>query len=870
VSALAGVLGHGPLASERVEAMCHALAHRGRDGSGVYSDDHIALGMSAGEPSSRRVPAQGREGRYRVAWDGHLTNAALLAQSHAEPGAAGDGALVIAAYAARGLEALSALRGAFAFALWDRAERTLVLARDRLGVKPLCYRREGRALAFASEAKALWAGGGLRPELNPSALCDLLGHLHLSGDDTCFEGVAHVPAGHALVITPSGERLVRYWEPIPRPREPMAPEELGEAFAALLRVAVERRLSSEPTALALSGGIDSGGLAAIVKRLGGRLRTFALGFDAGDAQPGAINELPRARFLARELGCEHHEVVVSGEDIAAVLPAVVARYDQPFAGSLAPYLLAQRLPDDVRVLLSGLGADEILGGYGRAVGMERHVGEVLTPVRLAPAVRSYYILDALASSPERMALLHPDLRKVVVEERSAPKVHEQVLRERFGAPMADVCLLLDLKTRLANEYLFGTDVAFSSRAIDVALPFLDEDVVDFVLGLPLEQRDHASPPKLALRLALAPLLPEGYMNLPKAGFALPLAAWLRGPLLPWVRDLLSPEALARRGYLDVGYVAHVVSEHEAGQKPRPYLVWTLCMIEAWARHHLDGEGLRAPARVEPPHVTSAVATRPVSSALGEAPCRDLASCHERERKLHAPLRGEYLGTAAARPSRIAAVLDLRALGHADYVAALRRQHRGSALRHARKADRAGYRCRRFSRELHLPDIVAINQSKEVRSGGAMRGAYVLSVDELGGAPAAPLVLEPAPCPAHHDAWWGIFEAAPGHRQGAVEVDERLVGYILLRRHGSAAFYSQLMGHGAKLDDGIMYRLHLAVMEWLCSQSDAETQGIDCLIYAGHYQGAPGLRQWKQKTLFRPAHLIEPSLIEPSLTELDGA
>jgi hypothetical protein len=209
-----------------------------------------------------------------------------------------------------------------------------------------------------------------------------------------------------------------------------------------------------------------------------------------------------------------------------------------------------------------------------------------------------------------------------------------------------------------------------------------------------------------------------------------------------------------------------------------------------------------------------------------------------------------------RPQRIAAVLDLHGLRFEDYKAALRQQHRGSALRHARKAERAGYRCRRFVRELHLPDIVAINHSKEERSGGAMRGDYRSSLEELGGAPTTWLPVTSAECPVHYDTWWGIFEDKPGHRQGDVQVDERLVGYVLLRRHGNCAFYAKLLGHGNYLGRGIMYRLHLAVMAWLCGHADEQTQGILSLVYAGHYEGGPGLWQWKRKTLFQPAYLIE--------------
>lgn len=237
-------------------------------------------------------------------------------------------------------------------------------------------------------------------------------------------------------------------------------------------------------------------------------------------------------------------------------------------------------------------------------------------------------------------------------------------------------------------------------------------------------------------------------------------------------------------------------------------------------------------------------------------CVGNASCERMTRVATTNLAEKYLGHAGRFPGQVrSAIIDLRDLDYDDYQRRVRKLSKGSALRQAAKSDRAGMRCHRFARRLHLPDIVEINHSKSHRSGGAMRSAYLKTLEEMGGPPTKMERPEEPVCSRHHDTWWGVFQPTPGYRQGEIVTDEKLLAYVDLRRLGSFAFYSLILGHGAFLHLGIMYRLHFAIMQWLCDRAVPATRGIDYLMYSGMDFGGDGMMQWKRKTGFQPARLV---------------
>lgn len=246
----------------------------------------------------------------------------------------------------------------------------------------------------------------------------------------------------------------------------------------------------------------------------------------------------------------------------------------------------------------------------------------------------------------------------------------------------------------------------------------------------------------------------------------------------------------------------------------------------------------------------------VDTQLGKGNCLHLEECEWYERQMEEKLVGRYIARGQPFEGQIvAARLHLRSFTFESYLAKVKKIHKGRAWRPSCKAERQGYFCEPFLRELFIPDIVEINHSKEVRSGGPMRGAYLSSIEDMGGAPTEYVDLKLPDCCLHYDYWWGIFALAPGYKQGGVVVNKKLLAYIRLRRNGNYVLYAQILGHGDYLQYGIMYRLHLAILEWAFRGGDGLTLGLEHLVYGGYYQGTDGLTQWKKNTLFEPAYLV---------------
>lgn len=254
----------------------------------------------------------------------------------------------------------------------------------------------------------------------------------------------------------------------------------------------------------------------------------------------------------------------------------------------------------------------------------------------------------------------------------------------------------------------------------------------------------------------------------------------------------------------------------------------------------------------------------IDPLYGKCGCTRAAVCDKYVNQFMRRMVGRYVGRDSTFRRQIeSAVIPLRGLDFDDYMARVKQVHKGAALRQARKADRAGLHCRRFVWKNFIPDIVEINTSMEVRSGGEMKPAYHRSVEEMGGPPTRRAPLNEPECPVHCMHCWGVFEPRPGHRQGDIVTDEKLVAYIKFKRQGSLAIYTSILGHGDYLKLGIMYRLHYAIMEWVASELDGPLRGLDHLLYGAMESGAEGLQQWKKRCLFEGAYLVLPEETIPT-------
>lgn len=639
----------------RVAAMGAAMAHRGPDDAHQWSDGTAALGanrLSIIDVEGGRQPVGNEDGTIVACQNGELYNyaalrAELLAGGH-RFGNHGDTEVLPHLYETEGLAFPERLRGMFAVALWDAPRGRLVLARDRLGIKPLHYALTADGLWFASEIKALLAAG-VDKRLDPQALHDYLSLDYVPGPATMFEGVRKLPAGHLLVwdaAAPRGRALgTRRWWSLPaqhadaRPNHAPLPRS-EDGLVALVRTALEdavaaHLVSDVPVGAFLSGGIDSSVVVALMQRLaGGRVETFSVGFD-----DRSYDELPWARRVAAHCGTSHHEAVVrpAAEDL---VHALVDAFDEPFADSSAigSWIVAREAAGHAKVVLSGDGGDEVFGGYviyqaDRLAALGRRLPRVATE-RVLPA-----LAGLLPASDRKMALdlrlqrfarglgrdplaAHLAWREIFTEEakaalyagahRAAPdgiasaagarhaapdsarRPTLDLLRAAYDAyPNADPInrlMAVDAAVSLVDDMLTKVDRTSMAHSLEVRVPLLDHRLVELLARVPdvykVRPIHRGLVLKPLLRRVAAELLPRDVVHRPKAGFHVPIPAWLKGELRPLLTDTLSPERVRRQGVFDPAAVDALVNAHLDGRRNLSRELWGLMMFALWHDRHL--------------------------------------------------------------------------------------------------------------------------------------------------------------------------------------------------------------------------------------------------------------------------------------------
>lgn len=633
---IAGLLGSNPgMQARLVAAMTDRLKHRGPDDRGQWSDEaagialgHRRLAVVDLSPAGHQ-PMKSADGRWILTYNGeiynHLALRADLEASGAAPSWRGhsDSESLLSAITAWGVErALQSAEGMFAFALWDRERRELTLARDRFGEKPLYYARFGGTLAFASELKALRLLPGFDETIDPQALRAMLGSGYVPPDRSIFVAAAQVPPGCRLTVDRDGQSLAlsRYFDypalVATGAADPIKDE--GEAIDLLretLGGAVQRQLAADvPVGTLLSGGIDSSLITALaVERAGARVRSFSIGF----AEAG-YDEAPHARAIAAHLGTAHNELYVTAADVLAVIPALPEIWDEPFGDSsqIPTHLVARFAREQVTVALSGDGGDELFGGYRRHIALpvlSRRLAALPGPLRNAG-------LGAVAAVPPawwgtlarwRDGTPRPPFfgHKVRRAMRTAQGGSELAgLYDRFlddwsdvPPPLADKAepyrtafpqaiadpaariMLADALGYLPGDILTKVDRAAMAVSLEGRVPFLDPQVAALAARIPMGMKIGGGAGKLILRRLLGEYVPAALIDRPKAGFAMPLGAWLKGPLREWSEDLLSPAALAEDGLLDPTAIGARWAAHIAGREDASQPLWSILMFQAWRR-----------------------------------------------------------------------------------------------------------------------------------------------------------------------------------------------------------------------------------------------------------------------------------------------
>lgn len=624
---IAGVVKLNPqevVEEPRLARMRDALRHRGPDDAGLWVDGRIGLAsrrLSIIDVAGGHQPMANEDGSVWSVLNGEIYNHAALrseleARGHRYRTRA-DTETILHLYEEEGERCVERLGGMFAFAIWDRPRQRLLLARDRLGIKPLYYAVTDHELLFASEIKGILASGAVAPHLNHAVLPEFLATRFVAGEDTLFRGIRKLLPGRTLSWSSrDGGRTRRYWHlPAVLDADPATiPQKAGEVRERL-RAAVRSHLMSDvPLGLFLSGGLDSSGIAALMAPMAaGPIRTFAVGF----AEPGA-NELAYARLAAQAVGAEHREVIVSPAQFFDALPHLIWHEDEPiaFTSSVPLYFVSRLAQQHVKVVLTGEGADELFLGYPwyRSTAWNERLGRAYwkfapRPLRervrqavpaLPPPIgryarRSFLALEAgpRALVYENFAVFPDALRNRLIADpgmRNGRDPYAEALQCYAEAPggTLDRMSRADLQTYLV-ELLMKQDQMSMAASIESRVPYLDHEFVEYVAALPARFKLDRWRTKAVLREALRDLVPRPILTRRKMGFPVPVGRWLRGPFWSVVEELvLSPRALAR-GLFDASVLRRLAAEHRAGAAEHGDRLWLLINLEIWQRIFLDGE-----------------------------------------------------------------------------------------------------------------------------------------------------------------------------------------------------------------------------------------------------------------------------------------
>ena len=592
-------------------AMNDTLVHRGPDSDGIVIDGPCGLAMrrlSIIDLAGGDQPIANEDGRIQVIQNGEIYNYRELMDDLRSAGHTfsthSDTEVLVHLYEERGPSFVEALRGMFAIAIWDARDGRLLLARDRFGIKPLYYRVADGTVSFASELKALLRQPGFSREIDPEALESFLAFNSIPSPQTIFKQARKLPPGHLLMAERGEVRIERYARPAPVSEAEVRTESedvLAGELRDRLRDSVRAHLVSDvPVGVLLSGGVDSAALTAMAAAESGyRVSTFSIGFEES-----SFDELGQARLVAERYGTDHHELVLR-PDALELLPKLVEAFDEPFGDSsaLPTYLVSKLAADTVKVVLSGEGGDELFGGYYTYVAdrLAPRVGRAapfLRPlVDLLPSSSGKVSFDYKAKRFMRGAHLPPVERHHAWKEIFSPESQEELLSEpRISDPL-DVYRAryaetegsqelarfqdLDLGIYLVDDLLVKTDRASMAHSLEARVPFLDPVVAELALALETKQKVRGFSKKRLLRRAVEPLLPREIIRGRKQGFSIPVAAWLRGDLEPFARDVLSPETIERQGYLNPDTVTSVLDEHTSGREDLSRQIWGLLNFTLW-------------------------------------------------------------------------------------------------------------------------------------------------------------------------------------------------------------------------------------------------------------------------------------------------
>lgn len=603
--------------------MGRVTVHRGPDDEGMHADGPCAIGMrrlSIIDLAGGHQPISSADGRLWLVCNGEIYNFRELRRELEACGhrfkTHSDSEVLLHAYVECGDSFVERLNGMFGFALWDGARQRLLVGRDRLGIKPIYLANDGTQLAFASEAKALLELPGLNRDLDPAAVASYLQLGYVPAPQSMFLGIRKLPPATLLIVENGHVEQRRYWRVPGEVDHGLAEGEWIEQLRARMQQSVRMQMVSDvPLGAFLSGGVDSSAVVAFMARASADpIKTYAIGFEGSRADE-YYNELPHARRVAELFGTEHREIMVK-PDVAALLPRLLWHMDEPVSDTafITTFLVSEFARRDVKVILSGVGGDELFGGYRRYLGnhyqaqferlprwvracavtlaekfpSDRH-SPLLNMLRLAKgflastgqSFEARYASYVQVFSPQETALL---LRVKGFERYDAI---ESAFRTAGGDDALNRMMAVDAETQLPDDLLMLTDKMSMATSLECRVPLLDHELVQLAARMPEQVKIRNGRLKHAMKATLADVLPPDILNRRKRGFGTPMGAWLKGELRPLLARMLDDATLARRGLFDRAQVRGLMADHESNRVDGTDQLLSLMNLEIWSRIYLD-------------------------------------------------------------------------------------------------------------------------------------------------------------------------------------------------------------------------------------------------------------------------------------------
>jgi len=604
-------------AQDLVHRMCTVIRHRGPDDEGMLVEEGAGLGMrrlSIIDLSTGHQPIHNEDGTVWVVFNGEIYN---FRELRSELEAAGhrfytstDTEVIVHAYEQWGRSAIRRLRGMFGLAIWDKRTRTLLLARDRVGIKPLHYARVNGRLYFGSEIKSLLCAPDLPRDLDAGAFDHYLSFLYTPPDGSIFRAVRKLPPGHLLTWTNGRIQIDRYWQwPASEDYSGREIDAVADLHDVLADAVGSHLVSDVPIGAFLSGGIDSSIVVGLMaKASSARVKTFSIGFDVPE-----FDELEHARKVARHFGTDHHEFVVK-PDAVGILDQLIEHFDEPFADSSAipTWYVSEMARRHVTVVLSGDGGDELFGGYDRylphprVAAFDRYSPRALRRVAAIAATTLPHgmrgknflrhvgrddqqrYLDSIRffGSDEKSSLLSRDITAQLTGPDPEARLSRHFARHEH-LPWPSQMMRFDAETYLPEDILTKVDRMSMAHSIESRVPLLDNAVIEFAARLPSAMKIRNGRRKHVLKEVAARLLPPEIIARPKQGFGVPIGVWFRGnPRELFADTLLSPRSL-QRGYFQPAFVRRLIDEHVAGKRDHTLRLWQLVVFERWHQQYID-------------------------------------------------------------------------------------------------------------------------------------------------------------------------------------------------------------------------------------------------------------------------------------------